>query len=173
MADVRITVSMFAFRARFERDAAPLTCARFESMLPCRERLIHVRFLLARQSAGTQSANRSPVARQAALSCLLPAGHPSRGPPFSLPGTGSHRTPRWREPDSNHRFRLRYSPWGSSLVVSADLSTLPSRKRSSQRTQRWRELDSNPRSPALTRIFRNAGTHGTRWPGAGTFARNR
>src|SRR6202049_3336311 len=58
-------------------------------------------------------------------------------------------TPRWREPDSNHRFRLRYSPWGSSLVVSADLSTLPSRKRSSQRTQRWREVDSNPRSLSL------------------------
>jgi hypothetical protein len=35
---------------------------------------------------------------------------------------------------------------GSSLVVSADLSTLPSRKRSSQRTQRWREPDSNHRS---------------------------
>jgi hypothetical protein len=34
----------------------------------------------------------------------------------------------WREPDSNHRFRLRYSPSGSSLVVSADLSTLRSRK---------------------------------------------
>src|ERR1700724_3628738 len=42
-----------------------------------------------------------------------------------------------------HGFRLRYSPSGSSLVVSADLSTLPSRKRSSQRTQRWREMDSN------------------------------
>src|SRR5882724_9886368 len=28
-----------------------------------------------------------------------------------------------------------------------DLSTLPSRKRSSQRTQRWRKRDSNPRSP--------------------------
>ena len=36
-------------------------------------------------------------------------------------------TPRRREPDSNHRFRLRYSPSGSSLIVSADLSTLPSR----------------------------------------------
>src|ERR1700730_5261480 len=54
-------------------------------------------------------------------------------------------THRWREPDSNHRFRLRYSPSGSSLVVSADLSTLPSRKRSSQRTQPWREQDSNHR----------------------------
>src|SRR6266404_7664356 len=32
------------------------------------------------------------------------------------------------------------------LSVSADLSTLPSRKRSSQRTQRWREPDSNHRS---------------------------
>jgi hypothetical protein len=57
----------------------------------------------------------------------------------------SQQTRRWREPDSNHRFRLRCSPSGSSLVVSADLSTLPSRKRSSQRTQRWRELDSNLR----------------------------
>jgi Protein of unknown function (DUF3830) len=44
MADVRITVGTFAFRARFERDAAPMTCARFESMLPYRERLIHVRW---------------------------------------------------------------------------------------------------------------------------------
>src|ERR1700730_9889446 len=42
----------------------------------------------------------------------------------------------------------RYSPSGSSLVVSAVLSTLPSRKRSSQRTQRWREVDSNHRSPS-------------------------
>src|SRR6266446_7545181 len=52
------------------------------------------------------------------------------------PPSGSHQTPRWREPDSNHRFRLRCSPSGSSFLVSADLSTLPSRKRSSQRTQR-------------------------------------
>ena len=44
MADVRIAAGTFAFRARFERDAAPLTCARFESMLPYRERLIHVRW---------------------------------------------------------------------------------------------------------------------------------
>jgi hypothetical protein len=44
MPDVRITAGTFAFRARFERDAAPLTCARFESMLPYRERLIHVRW---------------------------------------------------------------------------------------------------------------------------------
>src|SRR6267143_3798937 len=44
MADVLITVGMFAFRARCERDAAPLTCAKFASMLPYRERLIHVRW---------------------------------------------------------------------------------------------------------------------------------
>src|SRR4029077_2955748 len=44
MPDVRITAGTFAFRARFERDAAPLTCARFESMLPYRERLSHVRW---------------------------------------------------------------------------------------------------------------------------------
>src|ERR1700737_415210 len=44
MADVLITVGTFAFRARFERDAAPETCARFEVLLPYRERLIHVRW---------------------------------------------------------------------------------------------------------------------------------
>src|ERR1700738_1453869 len=44
MADVRIAAGTFAFRARFERDAAPLTCAKFASMLPYRERVIHVRW---------------------------------------------------------------------------------------------------------------------------------
>ena len=44
MADVRIAAGRFSFRARFERDAAPRTCARFESMLPYRDRLIHVRW---------------------------------------------------------------------------------------------------------------------------------
>jgi hypothetical protein len=44
MADVLINVGTLAFRARFERDAAPLTCARFAGMLPYRERLIHVRW---------------------------------------------------------------------------------------------------------------------------------
>jgi hypothetical protein len=34
----------------------------------------------------------------------------------------------------------------TGLWFSADLCTLPSRKRSSQRTQRWRKRDSNPRS---------------------------
>src|ERR1700732_2417096 len=44
-----------------------------------------------------------------------------------------------------NRYLRHEAPSGSSLVVSADLSTLPSRKRSSQRTQRWREMDSNHR----------------------------
>jgi hypothetical protein len=44
MADVRIAAGTFSFRARFERDMAPRTCARFESMLPYRDRLIHVRW---------------------------------------------------------------------------------------------------------------------------------
>src|ERR1700686_5372176 len=43
MTDLRITAGPFAFTARFER-AAPATCARFESLLPYRERLIHVRW---------------------------------------------------------------------------------------------------------------------------------
>src|SRR5690348_16225164 len=44
MADVRIAAGTFVFRARFERAAAPLTCARFERMLPYRECLIHARW---------------------------------------------------------------------------------------------------------------------------------
>jgi hypothetical protein len=44
MADVRIAAGNFAFSSRFERAAAPLTCARFERLLPYRERLIHVRW---------------------------------------------------------------------------------------------------------------------------------
>jgi len=44
VADVRITAGPFAFTARFERAAAPRTCDTFASMLPYRERLIHVRW---------------------------------------------------------------------------------------------------------------------------------
>jgi hypothetical protein len=44
MTDLRITVGPFAFTARLERHAAPATCARFEALLPYRERLIHVRW---------------------------------------------------------------------------------------------------------------------------------
>ena len=44
MSDLRITAGPFTFTARFERQAAPQTCARFESLLPYRERIIHVRW---------------------------------------------------------------------------------------------------------------------------------
>ena len=44
MTDVRITAGPFAFTARFERAAAPRSCAKFASMLPYRERLIHARW---------------------------------------------------------------------------------------------------------------------------------
>jgi hypothetical protein len=43
MTDLRIIAGPFTFGARFE-DAAPLTVARFRSMLPYRERIIHVRW---------------------------------------------------------------------------------------------------------------------------------
>lgn len=44
MSDLRITAGPFSFLARLERGVAPRTCARFEAMLPYRERLIHVRW---------------------------------------------------------------------------------------------------------------------------------
>ncbi len=44
MSQVRITAGGFRFTARFEDDAAPKTCARFRSLLPYRERIIHVRW---------------------------------------------------------------------------------------------------------------------------------
>ena len=44
MADVRISAGPFAFTARFERALALRTCDKFVSMLPYRERLIHVRW---------------------------------------------------------------------------------------------------------------------------------
>jgi hypothetical protein len=44
VSDIRITAGSFTFAARFERDAAPKTCAWFESILPYRERIIHVRW---------------------------------------------------------------------------------------------------------------------------------
>src|SRR3954447_23204250 len=44
VADVRITAGPFALTARFERAVAPRTCDKFASMLPYRERLIHVRW---------------------------------------------------------------------------------------------------------------------------------
>ena len=44
MSDVRITAGPYSFVARFERAAAPQSCARFETLLPYRERIIHVRW---------------------------------------------------------------------------------------------------------------------------------
>src|ERR1051325_6103223 len=44
LTDIAINAGPYAYTARFEREAAPLTCARFERLLPYRERLIHVRW---------------------------------------------------------------------------------------------------------------------------------
>jgi len=44
VADIRITAGPFTFAGRFERIAAPQSCVKFASMLPYRERLIHVRW---------------------------------------------------------------------------------------------------------------------------------
>ncbi|MBV9826466.1 MAG: DUF3830 family protein [Alphaproteobacteria bacterium] len=44
MSDLRITAGPFTFLARFERANAPQSCARFEAVLPYRERIIHVRW---------------------------------------------------------------------------------------------------------------------------------
>jgi hypothetical protein len=44
MTDLRIAAGPHTFLARLERSLAPRTCARFEAMLPYRERVIHVRW---------------------------------------------------------------------------------------------------------------------------------
>jgi hypothetical protein len=44
MSDVRITAGPFQFLARFEGQAAPKTVAKFKSLLPYRQRIIHVRW---------------------------------------------------------------------------------------------------------------------------------
>jgi hypothetical protein len=44
MMNVRITAGGHVFLARFEEEAAPLTCARFRELLPFRNRIIHVRW---------------------------------------------------------------------------------------------------------------------------------
>lgn len=44
MDRITITAGPFTFRARFEDAAAPATCARFRSLLPYEERIIHVRW---------------------------------------------------------------------------------------------------------------------------------
>ena len=44
MTNVRILAGGHSFPARFEADAAPRTVAKFRSLLPYRERIIHVRW---------------------------------------------------------------------------------------------------------------------------------
>lgn len=44
MSDIRITAGPYSFTARYEQAAAPQTCAWFRSVLPYRERIIHVRW---------------------------------------------------------------------------------------------------------------------------------
>jgi hypothetical protein len=44
MERIRIKAGRFDFVARFESERAPRTCAKFRSMLPYKERIIHVRW---------------------------------------------------------------------------------------------------------------------------------
>jgi hypothetical protein len=44
VSQVRITAGPYQFLARFEDEAAPKTCAKFRSLMPYRERIIHVRW---------------------------------------------------------------------------------------------------------------------------------
>lgn len=44
MSQVRIDAGPYTFLARFEEAAAPKTCARFRSMMPYQERIIHARW---------------------------------------------------------------------------------------------------------------------------------
>ena len=44
MSQVRIEAGPYSFLARFEESAAPKTCARFRSMMPYQERIIHARW---------------------------------------------------------------------------------------------------------------------------------
>jgi hypothetical protein len=44
MASVRITAGPFTFKARWEREKAPKTCAKFLTLLPYKQRIIHVRW---------------------------------------------------------------------------------------------------------------------------------
>jgi hypothetical protein len=44
MTTIKIQAGPFQFQARFEDEAAPLTSAKFASLLPYRNRIIHVRW---------------------------------------------------------------------------------------------------------------------------------
>jgi len=44
MDTIRITAGLYSFLARFEDAEAPKTCAKFRTLLPYRQRIIHVRW---------------------------------------------------------------------------------------------------------------------------------
>lgn len=44
MSLIRIVAGSFSFMAALETEAAPKTCAKFKSLLPYRQRIIHVRW---------------------------------------------------------------------------------------------------------------------------------
>jgi len=44
LSQIRITAESFVFTARFEEAAAPKTCANFRSLLPFKQKIIHVRW---------------------------------------------------------------------------------------------------------------------------------
>ena len=44
MEALKITAGAYSFKARFEDRLAPKTCAKFRSLLPYQERIIHVRW---------------------------------------------------------------------------------------------------------------------------------
>ena len=44
MTHIRITAGPYSFTARFEDTDAPRTCAKFRTLLPYRQRIIHVRW---------------------------------------------------------------------------------------------------------------------------------
>ncbi|MBL8706703.1 MAG: DUF3830 family protein [Rhodospirillales bacterium] len=44
MANLKITAGTYSFKGRFEEKLAPKTCAKFRSLLPYEERIIHVRW---------------------------------------------------------------------------------------------------------------------------------
>ena len=44
MTQLRIKAGPYVFKARFEEELAPKTCAKFRTLLPYKERIIHVRW---------------------------------------------------------------------------------------------------------------------------------
>lgn len=44
MTTIKIAAGPYEFEAKFEEEAAPLTCAKFAALLPYRQQIIHVRW---------------------------------------------------------------------------------------------------------------------------------